>query len=199
MPMVWLCNKLSTAAGIDAQLRSDSIGQLLAIGLLWITSIGINRTKGIFNSAYLWNWAPYVLVSGQMWLYGAVKLAGVQFVPLPDLVENSSEELEFWRMAGNMGVPVIITGCTQIAIAVGLLIPKLSRWAAWIALLCFIVILGLNFYFEISVKVHAAVLLATSAYLVCFKQLPIKLSRAEAVILSIILAGLFAEGLYYFL
>jgi uncharacterized membrane protein len=183
--------------GIDFALHSDSLGQVLMVCLLMALSLAANGHKAINQVTNTWNWAPLLLVAGQLWLYGGAKLAGVQFIALPDIVNHATREIVFWQMAGRNETLIIMAGLVQVIIAISLWIPKIRRMAGWAALACFIFIVGLNIYFEIHVMIHAIILLMVSAYIVWRGKKSFEVSPRQALVLSIVFAALLAEGAYY--
>ena len=145
---------------------------LVLTGIIGIIAIPFLKNQQEFIKALIQKSLIYYL-SWIFMIYGFAKINGTQF-PIVDswshaaLTEKSSLALKFWHFMGNNPILVSIIALIELLIAFSLLHVKFRSIGIRVYLISIGLIVLINFYFDIDVKMLSLLMLLILAF-ICFE------------------------------
>ena len=180
----WLRNSIFPKAPKFDGFYTDSINYILllifaaAIGIFMAILIQKSRLNR-FSIVFCIEKSIIYYLSWIFLIYGFSKILGIQFPE--DIVSNSiassndnNLDLQFWSYMGAHQDLVIFVGIIEIIIAVFLLFTKTRKLGLLLFIIAMLLIVFINFKFEISVRIFSLILLLAGFYsLINHLDLPI--------------------------
>lgn len=165
-------------------ISSDSRGLYWLILILLFIALVCTLSLRHFKSSFI---QSFIMISRRIMIlylslvlfkYGCDKIFGTQFyTPEPNILftrfGNLEKDILYWSLIGSTPTYSLFLGITEVIIATGILFRKTRVFFLFLSVLMLLYIVGINFIFDISVKIFSTLLLLTAITLLSTSLLKI--------------------------